>query len=77
MQINIESGVKYINQYVTTQDETTEEEEEFESQPQSLLPDSETDWDSDENWREAESPVSVASIIDGKKCDLLDMWLLF
>jgi hypothetical protein len=47
MQINVESGVKYINQYVTTQDETTEEEEEFEQSQ----PDSEMDWDSDENWQ--------------------------
>jgi hypothetical protein len=57
MQINIESGVKYINQYITTQDETTEEEEEFEqSQPRPSLSDSEnpsvvSDWNPDESWQ--------------------------
>jgi len=45
MQVNIESDVS-INQYVTTQNAP---EEGFE--PRSPLPDSEVDWDSDENWQ--------------------------
>jgi hypothetical protein len=55
MQVNIEPDVniKCIkkNQDVTPQDETTEEEEFEQSQPGSPLPDSEMDWDSDENWQ--------------------------
>jgi hypothetical protein len=61
MQVNVEPdvNVKYINknQYVTAQDETTEEEKEFEqSQPQPPLsglenPSVVNDWNPDESWR--------------------------